>query len=51
MIKRYVFEKGKKKSVEDLARQNEELREELTNTQLALCDIYEALMSGGGADA
>lgn len=45
----------RKKSLEELTAENKELRErvqateaQLTDTQLALCDVYEALMGGEG---
>lgn len=38
-----------KKQVADLEAQSESLSEDLTNTQLALCDVYEMMtMSLGG---
>lgn len=43
----------RKKSLEELTAENKELRErvqaaedQLTDTQLALCDVYEALLGG-----
>lgn len=44
----------RRKSLEDLTRENKELRdklqtaeESLTSTQVALCEVYELLMGGG----
>lgn len=46
----------RKKSLEDLTKENTELKErlqaaedDLTNTQIALCDVYE-LIAGGAID-
>ncbi len=48
-----VKELQKKKTPEQLAEENEKLREQvaaletqLTNTQMALCDVYELLVGG-----
>ena len=48
-----VKELQKKKTPEQLAQENEELREQvttlegqLTDTQIALCDVYELLVGG-----
>lgn len=45
----------RKKTLEELTAENKELRErvqatkaQLTDTQLALCDVYEALLGGEG---
>ena len=50
-----ILELNKKKSNEQLAQENEQLRGkvatlegQLEDTQMALCDVYEAMM--GGAD-
>ena len=53
-----VAELRKKKSVEELQKENKELKKkvsflegQLTDTQMALCDVYELLVPGDGGDA
>ena len=53
-----VAELRKKKSVEELQKENEALKKQvsslegqLTDTQMALCDVYELLVPGDGGDA
>lgn len=48
-----IQDMNKRKSNEQLARENQELREQvegleaqLTDTQMALCDVYELLVGG-----
>lgn len=47
----------RKKSIEDLTKENDKLKErlqaaedDLTNTQVALTDVYEMLLNGGAAN-
>ena len=56
--KESVSELRKKKSRAELQKENEELKAQveslegqLTDTQMALCDVYELLVPGDGDDA
>ena len=60
MVKRRedsIKEMNKRKSNEQLTRENEELRakvaaleEQVDNTNLALCDVYEQMIGGDGGN-